>query len=646
MSATILLRVYQNKNLIQVKQYSQDQVTIGRNADLDLVLDSDKVAPIHALIEHRDNGFYLCDLGSEFGVTLNQQKILDSNIKHEDEVGIGPFIIQFFEGIPKPKTAPVETAAKPPPAKMRTEPPQAKISSHSIPTASFGTPSFAAAPAQQASHGTYAPKSQYQDLREVLSPSAGTVVEVLVAWGERVINTYHFHHVGMVFAGWQEDCDVKLPLSTPMGRLPLLVMGQQVEVLLANGVFAEIVNAQKVAKPLDQLQKEGRVNQGTQGKSFFLQPKELIHIKVPDSDISIWVRFVPEAPKPVALPFLNFSSQESTAVIVTVIITSILALFMNIYTPEPEEPEEEVQERVVVFKYDRPVAPIVDNPTPEALPEEKPVPKKAAVQTQTEPKKAEKKSGGETAQVAPKKTKSTKNELTSVNQPKITKPGSSVEPGAVKKPAPPKPEVDVKSVGLFASGGVKQNVGGSDDAYAGLREVTKGASAAAGESDRPGSGLNAPRTKDGAGGQGIAPIGRADVKINTPGVGRGGRGTIGSGLEKGSANIDVSAEVESLSGGMDREAIRRVIKEHLSEFKNCYEMQLNKNPNLSGKLVLKWEIGDGGIVGKVSPVNRGDTIREQKVAKCCMDVIKGLRFPNPPPNMVGVVQYPFVFTSQ
>ncbi len=626
MNSTILLRIYQNKNLIHVKQFSQDQVTIGRNGDLDLVLESDKVAPIHALIERRDSGFYLCDLGSEFGVTLNQQKTLDSAIKHEDEIGIGPYTIQFFEGIPKPKTAPV---AGPPPIKMPSQ-------------------VHAATSVQRSSKGTYAPQSKHKDLRDVLVPSAGTVVEVLVAWGDRVLNTYHLHKVGMIFAGWQEDSDVRLPLSTPMGRTPLLVIGQQVEVLLTNGVFAEIVDAQKVSKALDQLQKEGRVNQGAQGKSFFLQTKELVRIQVPDSEISIWIRFVPEAPKPLALPYFNFSSQESTAVIVTVIITGILALFMNIYTPEPEEEIEEPQERVVIFKYDppTPAAPIIDSPTPEVAPKEKQVEKQAVVQTQTEPKKAEKKSGGETAQIAPKKTTVKKPELTSVAKPKITKPGASIEPGAVKKPAPPKPEVDVKSVGIFGSGGVRENIGGSDSSFAGLREVTKGASAAAGESDRPGSGLNAPRTKEGAGGQGIAPIGRADVKISTPGVGSGGRGQIGSGLEKGSASIDISAEVESLSGGMDREAIRRVIREHLSEFKNCYEIQLNKNQNLAGKLVLKWEIGDGGIVGKVEAVNRGDTIREKRVTKCCMDVIKGLRFPNPPPNMVGVVQYPFVFSSQ
>lgn len=122
MKSPVILRVFKGNQLIEVKQFDLDQIVIGRNADVGLDLEGDDVSPIHCLIEMRDAGYYICDLGSTTGTFKNGQTVLDEALTSGDEIGVGPYKINFFVGIPKPKAAPpVKEAhavvATPPPMK-------------------------------------------------------------------------------------------------------------------------------------------------------------------------------------------------------------------------------------------------------------------------------------------------------------------------------------------------------------------------------------------------------------------------------------------------------------------------------------------------------------------------------------------------
>lgn len=110
MKSPIIFRIFKDNQLVGVKQFSQEQIVVGRNADVHLDLDSDQVSPIHCLIEQREGGFYVCDLGSSSGTFKNGQAVLDELIQSGDELLIGPFKLVFFVGIPKPKDHPVAVA--------------------------------------------------------------------------------------------------------------------------------------------------------------------------------------------------------------------------------------------------------------------------------------------------------------------------------------------------------------------------------------------------------------------------------------------------------------------------------------------------------------------------------------------------------
>ena len=43
-----------------------DQIVIGLNDDAQVSLQDDSISPIHAVIEERDTGYYLSDLGSVY----------------------------------------------------------------------------------------------------------------------------------------------------------------------------------------------------------------------------------------------------------------------------------------------------------------------------------------------------------------------------------------------------------------------------------------------------------------------------------------------------------------------------------------------------------------------------------------------------
>jgi hypothetical protein len=92
---------------------------------------------------------------------------------------------------------------------------------------------------------------------------------------------------------------------------------------------------------------------------------------------------------------------------------------------------------------------------------------------------------------------------------------------------------------------------------------------------------------------------------------------------------------------VDREAVRRVFKSHLSEFKKCYEAEYSKNKTLTGKVVLFLEITDESVV-KTANI-KSTTLKNENVENCLIDKVKTLAFPAAPKGTVETVTYPFVF---
>ena len=117
-------------------------------------------------------------------------------------------------------------------------------------------------------------------------------------------------------------------------------------------------------------------------------------------------------------------------------------------------------------------------------------------------------------------------------------------------------------------------------------------------------------------------------------AGQGGVGGVPVGLPVRQAKVQ---------GTYDRDAVGKVINEHVNEIRSCYERALLRDPNLgAGKVLLEWTIGLGGSVTKVGA--KVATIRSNEVVSCLLDTVRAMTFPKPTGGEV-IVSYPVLFNA-
>ena len=147
-----------------------------------------------------------------------------------------------------------------------------------------------------------------------------------------------------------------------------------------------------------------------------------------------------------------------------------------------------------------------------------------------------------------------------------------------------------------------------------------------------------------AGGDVVATKGNSQV-LRSYGAGGNGRvaalekGDVGQKKVKGMVQARLNKSVK-IRGGMSREAVKRVIEQHLDEITYCYETALISNPSIKGKITMEWKILMSGAVGEIRV--KSSTIKSPEIYDCIKSAIKTWQFPRPVGNEV-VVSYPFIF---
>lgn len=91
-------------------------------------------------------------------------------------------------------------------------------------------------------------------------------------------------------------------------------------------------------------------------------------------------------------------------------------------------------------------------------------------------------------------------------------------------------------------------------------------------------------------------------------------------------------------GDLDKNLIKRYIRQQTARVRYCYEKQLQTNPTLGGKVTVKFTIGADGKVVDVTATGMNNPALES----CVADVIRSIRFPATNSGKV-VISYPFVF---
>jgi hypothetical protein len=102
----------------------------------------------------------------------------------------------------------------------------------------------------------------------------------------------------------------------------------------------------------------------------------------------------------------------------------------------------------------------------------------------------------------------------------------------------------------------------------------------------------------------------------------------------------VRPEGITTSGRLPSEVIQRIVRQNFGRYRFCYEQGLRNNPNLQGRVAVRFVIGRDGGVSQVQ--NGGSDMPDANVVQCVVRSFYGLSFPAPE-NGIVTVNYPIMF---
>jgi hypothetical protein len=128
------------------------------------------------------------------------------------------------------------------------------------------------------------------------------------------------------------------------------------------------------------------------------------------------------------------------------------------------------------------------------------------------------------------------------------------------------------------------------------------------------------------------------------GNGGGGAGqTSGSGTAPSGSGFDRADAIQAV-GGLDKDAIRKALRENRRAITNCYETALLTKKQLDGRMTFRWVISLEGNVSSIKLQNSELAMPNFEI--CVETVIKKIIFPQSPNKMTTTVIYPFAFQGK
>ncbi len=160
----------------------------------------------------------------------------------------------------------------------------------------------------------------------------------------------------------------------------------------------------------------------------------------------------------------------------------------------------------------------------------------------------------------------------------------------------------------------------------------------------------------GAGGLGLSGVGEGGGGRGE-GIGLGNIGTIGHGAGTGNGQgfgnghgrlggahqtkaPSIRQGATQVNGRLPPEVIQRIVRQNFGRFRLCYENGMRTNPNLQGRVAVKFVIDRTGSV--TTAADGGSDLPDQAVVSCVVRGFQNLSFPQPEGGIVTVV-YPIIF---
>lgn len=706
MSQAIFFKIYKNNKLQGIKQINQDQVSIGHSPEVEVYLDGENILPWHALVEKRGEEYVIFDLGSSSGTFVNETKIIESPLETGDRIQVGNFLIEFFIGVPYVKSArassagPVvqdveesqisekeekatkkqkkkkavkrktATSKKEEASKKKKVPSgekkkisvsekrpspkktafityaEKRIQPEDLMKKSFYANSWKNFLPKKSVVQTFAPSDKVKDLDVAIPPGRGGVVEILVAWEERVIAVYHSKKNEMITIGNHPSAVIQVPNLFSDQPYSLVHAGQIAQVYIAKGMGGKIIRENKQVDFALALKKGVMTRSATGACRLSLGQKEVLRVDLHPS-LRVYIRYTSLSTKAPRALLFDFNEAELVGIGLAVCFMLALFFFVGIYYPRFLVQEEKLDEKVIrmaTIQFKRPRPPKLDRMS---VKKQKRSKENIPVRTSKKKKpiqiKKAGKNSGKIGAVATKKAqkKRSKKVVTSARQgasPIKSKKGGS----GARSPKPDPTKVGL--LGVFGKGGIQKQL---DKAYSGTGELGGLADQATGSSGTKetysGEGYGTKFKDAGAGGKGSNLIGISGVSTRGRGGGTKGFGRGGGFGTRGSVNLSFGTSEINVEGSVDKDAILRVVRSNRAQLERCHSAVLQKNPSIQGRIKLHWVIQNDRVVSAGITSNQSGS---KSLAQCLVSRLKNWRFPGAvPKGASGKITFPFVFTG-
>lgn len=643
MARSIGIRVFKGDELVDTHLFERDIVKIGRLASAHLRLEDPKVSRIHAVIDVTANGgeVSIIDMGSAEGTRVNGEKVSRVRLKNGDQVELGDSRLVVLldaadlDGLGAPSSEPTaEVGVVPDPGPsiegLANQPP-AEDATSAVPAS--GAPGFGEAEAGQRAKDAEAfteppakptvPRPHAAPAPYVLPPlppipedpitPENRHLEITLRWGSDVVEVKRLRGVPRFTIGTTGREDLVVPLEGFVAGEESFELVRQA----ADGAQWQIRFTPEMAGTVTRDGKTSPLSESgatLDGHARALVVTDDMRVELSLGHCSLELRSVPRSRAIPIPPFFDMFF-INTAMVTLFTFASFMAVVF--FWPTGLDDDDDA---------------LLTNPLQFQTLILKPPPKDNSFLDKLKQKSAAKEAAqGKSGKAGSKKAKRDEKSRMAVKAPKNEKP-TDEQVVAAKLSQLFGGEGNAGIAQLFGA-----DMGGGElQALLGSVQGTKSANAYGT------GGLSFRGAGPGGGGTGTLTMGSGPIGTRGRGSGEVSYGSSEGGIgAKTDREPVITQGTPIIYGSLDKEDIRRRVRENAAQIRYCYERELTRTPGLYGKVTMKWIINGGGKVTKVSIAE--SRMNSKAVESCLARRIKGWSFPKPKGGGIVVVTYPFVF---
>lgn len=637
--------------------FAKGRYLLGRSESCDMMISHDPISAIHSVIEIFEDRAMLYDMNSTNGTYVKGEKIVAKEIRLGDTFSLADVDFQFKRYVVEETLPPVLDSLEPAFGEASVKlPPMIEEASHKT------LPKAAPKVSQQMPTIVYPlavdPKAEFSEYifedKEVIYPifkydTSKQSVEVIILFKDNIYSVDYLPEGKFTYqiVGVNHNSkEVEFPYLGKNDRYPFVDVSSHsaiVHTLPGFGVF-HLSDKKK--------------DTGHTSASVELSGKDIVRLQ--KDDLQIFVRHVAAPPKVAPAPILKRDPDFQKYLLILMLLVGAITVGFNVVeVPEDEKKEELAPERLATILYKQPLtisknkavektekAPKIAQQSPHKVATSKEVPKESQPKVER-PELFDTKD--QTKKPDPGKKTATEKKIVKQGTEPVKAPTNKIaappksKVGATAKAPVPLSQVSIKSAGhveVYKSADFKTSIntivakGGS---LSGVQ--TKSVSGTSGDF----TGVASTGVSSGSG-----QVKTADMQTNqgslvgaTTGVLGESKGAEGLSAKRAIYTAGIPGETVVL-GSMDPDVIRRILLEHLPQFRYCYQKELERTgQETNGTIKLNFTIGASGHVAQAGV--DGNSGLPAEVKQCVVGVLRGITFPEPMGGGTVEVKQPMNF---